>query len=159
MINLFAIDDSGHINEWVLTNTAGNDWQTGTLNSHDIIPANASKISATWTMTNGQAVCTVNCMSLLLLYQDDKDQFQLCNATSKAWNFSSVNANPIAGSGVSLTTVIEAKYPAQLRLFYQIGSGSLVAADWVSGAQLAGESKPKTVSLLRSPFLTSSVTY
>lgn len=159
MINLFSIDDAGHVNEWVLTNTTGNDWQPGTLNGHNIIPANASKISATWTMNNGQAVCTANCMFLLLVYQDDKNQFQLCNSTSDAWTFSSVNANPIAGSGVSLTTITEAKYAAQLRLFYQTGSGSMVAADWVSGAQLAGESKPKPVSLLQSTFLTFSVTY
>ncbi|MCJ1244037.1 hypothetical protein MMC30_001234 [Trapelia coarctata] len=138
-IHLFSVDDSGQVNEWIWT-SLNNEWQRGSLNTHPIVPANSSKLAATWAPNNGLSTCTAKyCKSLLFVYQDDKNQFQLCNLTSDAWAFSSINANAIAGSGVSLTKLSEAIYPAQLRLFYQIGSGSMVAADWVSGAQLAGE--------------------
>lgn len=159
-INLFSVDDSGYINEWTYTSLGGN-WQPGSLNTHAIVPANSSKLTATWSNNNGPSTCTAKyCRSLLFLYQDDKNQLQLCNSTSDAWTFSSVAANPIAGSGVSLSHLTEAKYPAQLRLFYQISSGSLVAADWVSGAQLTGESKhPSTCSSSTAFVLTPFVTY
>ena len=38
-------------------------------------------------------------------------------------------------SGVGLLALSSSEFPAQVRLYYQIGSGNMVEADWISVAQ------------------------
>lgn len=67
------------------------------------------------------------------MYQGhDANHFQLYNSTEDTWVSSSIPGHPIAASGVSLSTEVVRDYPSQLRLFYQIASGNLVVADWLS---------------------------
>ena len=75
--------------------------------------------------------------SLLFVYQDTNDKFRLWNSTQGIWTNYSIPANPIAGTGVSLSSLSVNQQPDELRLFYQIPSGDVVTADWVGSSQLA----------------------
>ena len=97
------------------------------MNAHTIIPAPSSKIAATCTRDITPA--------LLFVYQDEKNIFNVYNSTEDT--ITSIPCNPIASSGVSLSFVQLDHYPNQLRLYYQIASGNLVAAEWVSPPQFA----------------------
>lgn len=140
-INLYSIDIAGQANEWVTTD--GLNWKNGSLSTQRIFPANNSNLAATWTANNGGHLCRTDCppWSVLLAYQNKKSQFQLGNSTSDTWAFSNVPINAIPGSGVSLSSLGQWPNPSQLRLFYQISSGNLVAADWVSDIQISSQSK------------------
>ena len=131
-INLFYLADSGQVNE--LVKSDGQNWQSGSLNTHNIFPASSSKLAATWSQTTPHVE---DPWSLLFVYQDQRDTFQLYNSTQNTWVSSTFPGNPIAASGVSLSTVSVSNYTPQLRLYYQIASGSLVGADWLSSAQFA----------------------
>ncbi|MCJ1406280.1 hypothetical protein MMC19_000345, partial [Ptychographa xylographoides] len=141
-ISLFYVGSLGYINEW--TSTDGLNWQKGLLDSHSVIPAKTSSLAATYALNYGLAnpnVCqSCSPASLLFVYEDTKNNFQLCNRTGATdWTFSAIPTNPIAGSGVGLVAIKEDQYPYQLRLFYQTKTGNaLVAADWVSGDQISG---------------------
>ncbi|MCJ1471507.1 hypothetical protein MMC13_000147 [Lambiella insularis] len=127
-INLFALSESGQLIDW--STTDGSTWKNGTLASQNIQPANFSNLASSWTGLFDNS-------SLLLVYQDTDSQFHLGNRTSDSWTFQSIPGNPVAGSGISLTMISQLQYAFQQRLFYQLESGNLVAADWVSGFQIA----------------------
>ncbi|KAI9868001.1 MAG: hypothetical protein M1830_005714, partial [Pleopsidium flavum] len=131
-INLFFLDDSGQVNE--LVTTEGVDWQSGSLNTHKIVPAPNSKLAATWSRTTH---AVDGPQSLLFVYQDERNTFQLYNLTEDTWVSSSIPGKPIPASGVSLSTMVVRNYPSQLRLYYQVTSGYLVGADWLSLPQFA----------------------
>lgn len=125
---MFAVDASGQIVDWMTTD--GTNWQNGSLASHSVRPANSSNLAASWSGNMDNS-------SLLLVYQDDAAHLQLCNLTSGEWTFSALPSNAIAGTGLAMNAVLEDQYVGQQRLFYQTGPGYLVAADWVSEAQIA----------------------
>lgn len=101
------------------------------MGTKNIIPAPSSKlaIARAYNHDGGQA-------SLLFVFQDDQNTFRLYNSTGDVWVDSKIPANPINASGVSLISLWSEEYPDQLRLYYQTAPGNLVAAEWISSAQL-----------------------
>jgi len=129
-INLFFLQNSGQLNE--LYTTDGANWHDGTLNTQQpIFPKSSSKLAATW-VDNYPGD---DLRSLLLVYQDADNHFRLYNSTDDRWVLSTIPGHPIAASGVSLSVMLVGNYPDQLRLYYQIASGNLVVADWLSPTQ------------------------
>lgn len=129
-INLFFLHKSGQLNE--LYTTDGANWHDGTLNTQQqIFPKSSSKLAATWADNHHGN----DLPSLLLVYQDDDNHFRLYNSTGDTWVPSIIPGHPIAASGVSLSTMFVGNFPDQLRLYYQVASGNLVVADWLSFTQ------------------------
>lgn len=125
LINIFAMNDDGIINEWYSGD--GSSWQPGQINTHKVRPSSASSLSTIW---HRYEKC-VNCPNtLLLVYQDSKNKFNLANSTQNGLIFSTMDANPIAGSGISLALSWKDDTTTGLRLYYQIASGHLCSQDW-----------------------------
>lgn len=104
------------------------------MGTKNIIPAPSSKLASV--RAYNYEVGPVGPTSLLFVFQDDQNNFRLYNSTGDVWVDSKIPANPINASGVSLINLWSAEYPDQLRLYYQTAPGNLVAAEWISSAQL-----------------------
>ncbi|MCJ1246601.1 hypothetical protein MMC30_003810 [Trapelia coarctata] len=130
--SLFFLNPVGQVNE--IVSTDGMSWQNGSLNTQDILPANYTSLAAAFARNVPCQDCP---SSLLFVYQDSDDKFRLWNSTEDGWANYTIPANPIAGSGVSLSPISVDEQPDELRLFYQIASGDVVNADWVSPSQLS----------------------
>ncbi|KAI9885605.1 MAG: hypothetical protein M1823_002615 [Watsoniomyces obsoletus] len=123
-INLFYINDTGHINERYTND--GSSWRAGSLNRHNIVPAATSALTAVW---HRHDICRRCPNTPLLVYQDDRGRFNLGNGTAQGWQWSVLNANPVPGSGASLA-VFNQLNTAEVRLYYQIASGNLCSLNW-----------------------------
>ena len=142
-LHLIYLNSAGEINEWVTRD--GITWVNGTINTHNITPdKNTQLAAASYFCNNNNEECND---SVLLIYQDSKNSLQLYNSTTDGFTTSSIPANAIPGSGLGLVVLVQDTYPAQLRLFYQIGSNDLVAADWIDASQAAASSKISPCSL------------
>lgn len=141
IVNLYFLHESGKVLEFVSLD--GLRWEAGSLSTKNIVPAPSSKLAAARASNHDGGL-----ESLLLVFQDDQNVFRWYNSTENIWVDSKIPANPIPGSGVSISRLKMKEYPEQLRLYYQTAPGDLVAADWVSLAQLQAASASELISLL-----------
>lgn len=117
------------------------------MTTKNIIPAPSSKLACARASNQEGGP-----ESLLFVFQDDQNTFRLYNSTSNVWVDSKIPANPINASGVSLLKLTTKEYPDQLRLYYQTAPGNLVAAEWISLAQLQAASESIAFFLCLSLF-------
>ena len=131
-LHLIFLNLAGEINEWITRD--GMNWQNGSINSHNITPSNNTQLAATTYSCYNDQDCHD---SVLLIYQDYQDFLQLYNSTTSGFTSTSIPAKAIPGSGLGLVALLQDNFPPQLRLFYQLNSNHLVAADWIDASQAA----------------------
>lgn len=129
IINLYFLNKSEKVKELVSLDRLT--WEAGSLSTKNVIPAPPPKLVSTRAGNSDGGP-----ESLFFVFQDDQNTFRLYNSTNNVWVDSEIPANPINASGISLIRLIIKGYPDQLCLYYQTAAGNLVAADWVSLAQL-----------------------
>ncbi|KAI9736315.1 MAG: hypothetical protein M1834_001201 [Cirrosporium novae-zelandiae] len=125
-INIYWINESGNLVEYYTED--GTKWLSGTLTSQEIVPFSASGLSTVWHRQDGCVGCP---NTLLLVYQDNTYKFNQGNFTGSGWEWSTLNANPIPGSGISLILRWgQDGVTTGLRLYYQIEAGNLCNLLW-----------------------------
>lgn len=67
---------------------------------------------------------------MLVIYQDNSGKLQLGNGTLSGWQWSTLQANPVLGSGLTIHQSWQANNIPGLRLGYQIANGHLCTLDW-----------------------------
>lgn len=113
-MNVYYLNDTNNLREWYTNDSVT--WNDGAVNSQNIVASNVSSLTSVWHTHNGCVGCP---NTLLVVYQDSSSLFNLGNLTSLGWTWSTLNANPVAGSGMSLDLMWDSSSPTSLRLYYQ----------------------------------------
>ncbi|CAF9910296.1 MAG: hypothetical protein ALECFALPRED_006456 [Alectoria fallacina] len=122
-IDLGAISASGTILSWICTDPEFADGKTtftaGPLVTPSIALAGDTALAASWDSAPNCNGCSE---TLLLVYEDTAGQLALGNLTVDGWQWSTLFANPVPGTGLALDVRSMGNVTRNIVLFYQLGN-------------------------------------
>jgi hypothetical protein len=113
-MNVFYLNNTNNLREWYTNDSLT--WIDGQVNSQNIVVSGRSSLTSVWHTHDGCVGCP---NTLLVVYQDSSSVLNLGNLTSSGWKWSTLNANAVAGTGMSLDLMWGPSWPTGLRLYYQ----------------------------------------
>ena len=135
-IDLFYIADNGSI----ISTRFTQDTQTWTPNSLDYIPGNGSNLATVWFRHDHCNACSND---LLLVIQNSDDKLALFNSTANGDQWTTLDANPMPGTGLTFNVQLGRNHTGLLLLFYQNAGGELCSAEFeASYGWYVNESNP-----------------
>ncbi|MCJ1271465.1 hypothetical protein MMC22_011366 [Lobaria immixta] len=124
-INLYAIDASNRLLEWFSTDDVT--FKPGPLTDLGRLTAENSKVAAVWHRHLGCDMCS---NTLLLVYENSDGKLQFGNTTATGWTWSTLAANFIPGSSLSMNIKWQKNHPAGVRVYYQAENQYLSDLRW-----------------------------
>lgn len=138
---VYYLDDSDVIHERYTMDQIT--WSDGNLGTQNLTADSNSNLATIWHRHDGCQGCPD---TLLFIWQDSTKKLQLGNGTTTGWEFYTLSANPVFGSGLSLALLWNASWPTSVRLYYQIANGvsnggDLTYLDWSSPEQWSAQGR------------------
>ncbi|KAL9609190.1 MAG: hypothetical protein Q9167_006028 [Letrouitia subvulpina] len=136
-INICFLDPNGHLVERFTKD--GKIWKQGMIGSADVIPSPQTKIALLWTQTD-HSQCNNDCgeQTILYAYQESNNRITVYNNTVKGPQLTSLDANPVPGSGIAFQQVWHSSGTPCVRLFYESGENKLCSVNFKS-AEATGD--------------------
>lgn len=102
-------------------------FKPGPLTDLGRLTAENSKVAAVWHRHLGCDTCS---NTLLLVYENSDGKLQFGNTTATGWTWSTLAANFIPGSSLSMNIKWQKNHPAGVRVYYQAENQYLSDLRW-----------------------------
>ena len=133
--------------------TDGETWKEGATSSADIIPAPNSDLAAVWTQSDQGACDKCGGLQVLLFaYQQSNNKITVANTSETSPVLSTLDANPVPGTGLAFQQVWHSTGSPGLRLYYQDdGAEKLCTIDWETREFEGESSSPLKATIAKQP--------
>ena len=129
----------GHLVELVTNTEHSQVWKNGSISDELIVPSPRSALAPVWSSYDELPNNSPENHSLLITYKDSGEQLKIINATTSGLRYTTLVADPLAGSGLAMNLIWTRNAPPDLRVYYQNKEDRLVMIKWANWPNPDGE--------------------